>query len=92
MDKSIVGVEFRHQLPVAYVQVAGNSQFQAEKRARKACSAFRLIFPYDHIGVPRYKGKDEQTLRDRYEIPIILKSDPREAKRILSRLVLKGTV
>jgi hypothetical protein len=92
MTKYILGVEYR-QLPmtIACIQVAGQTQQLALRRAKQLGSALTKRLPEDaYLSIPREGERAGELFT--YEVRVTIETCLDEAKAIISELVLRGSV
>lgn len=92
MYKTIVGVDFRHPLVTAYVQIVGRSEQPTEQSAKEVAEHIRQSLPDAQVEPPRFKGFSTKFGQLLFEVPVILGSVTGSDRAFFAGLLLKGSV
>jgi hypothetical protein len=87
--KTITGVDYRHTLITAYVQIEGQTREAALWHAKKVWSALKYRLPKAVVKAPRRRTSNNGFL---FEVPVIIEECVNEAKAVIAKMVLKGSI
>lgn len=92
MHKTIVGVDYRHPLVTAYVQIVGRSEQPTERSAKEVADYLRRSLPDAQVEPPRFKGFSPQYGKLLFEVPVILGAVTPTDRAVFAELLLRGAV
>jgi len=92
MQRTIVGVDYRHPMVTAYVKIVGPAKEDANQQAIQVAEHIRESLPHAQVDTPRFMGISTLHEKPLFEIPVILGSVSTTERSFFAELLLRGVL